>query len=110
MIIGQTRRERFEYSIKAYIDLAQKYFQIEKVLYGHICDTGPLADALYSIQEIILETYLDKLYLSDYVVEACWDYLSLCEDDKEQFDINKFDAIVTQALEEEAEEATSIFD
>lgn len=105
MIIGQTKKERFEYSFKAYIDLTQKYFQIEKALYGNIYNDGILADSLHTIQEVLLETYLDYLYLNDYVVEACWDYLSLCEDDKEKFDINKLNEVITNALDEEAEEA-----
>lgn len=104
MIIGQIKKEKFEYSFKAYVDLAQKYFQIEKALYGHVCDGGALADSLYAIQGVILETYLGVLYSDDYVVEACWDYLSLCEDDKEKFDINKLDEVIMNALDEEAEE------
>ena len=91
--------------IEGYIDVARTYHELEKALYGHVIDEGIMCDKLYTIEESLMAGYLQEYYHSTYVFEACCDYIDKCIDDKNHFDIETFNAIVTEALEAESQDA-----
>ena len=97
-------KELFERAILGYISVRQQYYKIEEGLYGQIIDEGRFSDNLYLIEESLLESYIGPSFLSDYVQEACCNYINDCINNKEIFNINTLNALAGEALDEEAKE------
>jgi hypothetical protein len=96
----------FTKGINAFITLQHSYDNIEKALYGQVVGEGAIQDCLWEVEESLVDGYLgDSVCLSEYAHEAGMNYIESCLYGNRLFNINEFDAEISQALDDEAHDA-----